>query len=322
MFSGAARSSSRRYDGENPEGWVTKPKAKINLLRNEAARIGAGHLIRAREIAAALRVNASTFSEYFGATADVEGSRPPHRHLAAIARKYGTIGVVVEIEWFFDDREEFENRVIAARRSRRRAPIHDIDVSWSTDQWEVADTNNISKELAALHIHPPPPSNDPNTFLLPASLSLASYPDEIGDLAVRIGLKAAYLVPTMSGCQPAEIPEQAGLTALQSLNLWGTLVSNVSPLAGLSALQSLNLWGTLGSNVSPLAGLTALRSLNLAGTWVRDVWPLAGLTALQNLDLTNTQVSDVSPLAHVRNLKADVEPPPRLRRRGKTAARG
>jgi hypothetical protein len=192
-------------------GLVTKPKAKIDLLRAEAARIGCDRLIKAGQIAAALNIKPNTFSEWFGSNADANGSQPPRTHLAAIVRTYGAVGVCLEIEWFFDDLAIFRDLLVAARSDRKAAPIHDIDPSRSTDQWEVADANNISKELAALYIHPPPPSNDPNTFLVPVSLSLARYPDEIEDLPVQIGLKAAYLVPTMKGCQPAEIPEHEHL---------------------------------------------------------------------------------------------------------------
>lgn len=189
-----------------PPGWVTKPKAKIDLLCTEAALLGCDRLTKAGDIAAALGIAASTFSQWFGANADTNGSRPPRTHLAAIVRGYRGIGVFIEVEWFFGDLGEFSDRLLAARGSRRATPIHEIDPSPSTDQWEVADANNISMELAALYIHPPPPSNDPNTFLLSVSLSLARYPDEIEDLSVQVGLKAAYLVPVTEGCQPSEIP--------------------------------------------------------------------------------------------------------------------
>jgi hypothetical protein len=192
-------------------GIVARPKEKIKLLCGEAVLLGRERLTKAGEVAAALGISAGTFSEWFGQNADTHGSRPPRKHLATIVRKYGEIGVGIEIDWFFEDLEEFNNRLIAARGKQSATPIHDIEPSPSTDDWEVADANNISKELAALYIHPPPPSNDPNSFLLPVSLSLARYPDEIGELSVRIGLKAAYLVPTMKGCQPAEIPDHEHL---------------------------------------------------------------------------------------------------------------
>ncbi|HEY1933870.1 MAG TPA: hypothetical protein VGG99_17790 [Acetobacteraceae bacterium] len=192
-------------------GLVSRPKEKIKLLCSEAVLLGRDQLTNAGAIAAALDIAAGTFSAWFGDSADTHGSRPPRKHLAAMVRKYNEIGVCIEIEWFFEDLDAFTSRMVAARDNRKAAPIHDIDPSRSTDQWEVADANNISKELAALYIHPPPPSNDPNSFLLPVSLSLAHYPDEIEDLSVRIGLKTAYLVPTMKGCQPAETPDHEHL---------------------------------------------------------------------------------------------------------------
>ena len=51
----------------------------------------------------------------------------------------------------------------------------------------------------------------------------------------------------------------------------------MAPLAGLTALQSLDLGGTKVSNVSPLAHLTALQSLKLAYAEVSDVSPLIHL---------------------------------------------
>jgi hypothetical protein len=95
-----------------------------------------------------------------------------------------------------------------------------------------------------------------------------------------------------------EVPQEAaGLTALQSLNLMRTRVSDLAPLASLTALQSLNLMGTQVSDLAPLAGLTALQSLNLMRTRVSDLAPLASLTALQSLLLDQIQASDLAPLA-------------------------
>ena len=73
----------------------------------------------------------------------------------------------------------------------------------------------------------------------------------------------------------------AGLTALQSLRLQGTQVSDLTPLAGLAALQSLDLDSTQASDLTPLAGLTALQSLNLYSTQVSDLAPLNVLASLK-----------------------------------------
>jgi len=93
------------------------------------------------------------------------------------------------------------------------------------------------------------------------------------------------------------------LTALESLDLIGTQVSDLAPLQGLTALQSLVLSYTQVSDITPLQGSTALRSLDLAGTQVSDITPLQGLTALQSLDLRNTQVSDITPLKGLTGLR-------------------
>lgn len=191
----------------SPLSLVTRPKAKIDLLRAEVALRGSGRLTKAGEIAAALGIKPSTFSEWFGAYADAHGSRPPRTHLATIANIFGEYGVCIETEWFFEELEAFAQRLIATRSNRQTAAPVDVEFATSSHRWEIADGHNVRRELAALSIHLPPPTNSPNTFRLPVTLSIGCYPDEIGDLPVQIGLKAAYLVPIMKGCQPAEIPE-------------------------------------------------------------------------------------------------------------------
>ncbi len=107
----------------------------------------------------------------------------------------------------------------------------------------------------------------------------------------------------LNDTQVSDVTPLAGLTALQTLWLTGTQVSDVTPLAGLTALQTLGLDHTRVSDVTPLAGLTALQTLGLTGTQVSDVTPLAALTALRTLWLNRTQVSDVTPLRHIKNLQ-------------------
>jgi Leucine-rich repeat (LRR) protein len=53
-------------------------------------------------------------------------------------------------------------------------------------------------------------------------------------------------------------------------------------------LRSLNLWGTAISDLTPLQGLNALEALSLGGTAVSDLAPLRGLAALQRLYLDET----------------------------------
>lgn len=94
------------------------------------------------------------------------------------------------------------------------------------------------------------------------------------------------------------------LTGLESLNLWGSQVSDLTPLRGLTVLKSLNLSGTQVRDLTPLRGLAVLKSLNLNGTQVRDLTPLRDLTALRSLDLGATQVCDLTPLSGLTVLKS------------------
>ena len=82
----------------------------------------------------------------------------------------------------------------------------------AAEQWQVTDAENIGLGLAALYLHLPPASNDPNSFLLQVSLSLAQRPDEIEGISLRLGLKAAQIVPSWTHCQPVELPDQDHVT--------------------------------------------------------------------------------------------------------------
>ena len=98
----------------------------------------------------------------------------------------------------------------------------------------------------------------------------------------------------------------ARLTSLQSLDLRGCELSDISPLAGLTSLQSLNLnYCNQLSDISPLAGLTSLRELILSECpQLSDLTPLARLTSLQELDLTCCWgfSGDLTPLAGLTSL--------------------
>ncbi|GEM_PF-5913174 len=80
-------------------------------------------------------------------------------------------------------------------------------VPLAAEQWQVTDAENIGLGLAALYLHLPPASNDPDSFLLQVSLSLAQSPDEIEGISLRLGLKAAQIVPAWTRCQPVELME-------------------------------------------------------------------------------------------------------------------
>ncbi|MCP4590384.1 MAG: hypothetical protein GY842_06555 [bacterium] len=117
--------------------------------------------------------------------------------------------------------------------------------------------------------------------------------------ADRTGLQTLDL----RGTQIKDVSPLAKLTGLQSLDLSGTPITDVSPLATLAGLQHLDLRRTEITDVSPLANLTGLRHLELGRTQITDASPLADLTGLQYLQLGGTQITDVSPLANLTGLQ-------------------
>ncbi len=193
--------------------YVSRPNAKINCLFDELQGVGS-EVRNLTTLAQVLDIEPNTLSGYFGGgTAQAEGSMVPRKHLVALVNRCRRDGVAVELAWFEEDAEQFRQRLTDARgRAAPVLPVHDVAPTVSTDQWIVSDANNISMGMAAMYLHPPAPGNDPNTFLLQASLSLAHYKDEIEDLPVRIGLKTAYLTPVYTGCQPSEQPAVEHLT--------------------------------------------------------------------------------------------------------------
>ncbi|MDE0043118.1 MAG: hypothetical protein OXT74_13860, partial [Candidatus Poribacteria bacterium] len=84
--------------------------------------------------------------------------------------------------------------------------------------------------------------------------------------------------------------------------VWGSSVSDLSPLAGLTKLTGLYLGGSSASDLSPLAGLTNLEHLFLDANGVSDLSPLAGLTNLARLAFNGNSISDLSALRDLTNL--------------------
>ena len=89
----------------------------------------------------------------------------------------------------------------------------------------------------------------------------------------------------------------SGMTKLETLDLAGNRIGDISSLAGLSKLRGLNLWhNELLSDISPLSALTELTWLTLGHTRVADISPLAGLSKLRQLHLPHNLIADISPL--------------------------
>jgi internalin A len=123
---------------------------------------------------------------------------------------------------------------------------------------------------------------------------------------------------------PIDISPLAGMTKLESLQLGGLVIddlsivanmpnlkyltvfggkrlTDISPLAGETNLEALTLRGNLISDITPLAGLTKLRYLDLQDNAVTDVTSLTGLTALNRLFLANNPITDYSPVREIRS---------------------
>ncbi len=102
---------------------------------------------------------------------------------------------------------------------------------------------------------------------------------------------------------PVDITPLAGLTKLQSLQMGGVVIGDLSALSGMKDLMSLSVFnGGQPLDLSPLAGLTNLQALTLRNNRITDVSPLSGLTHLIYLDLEGNQIADVSPLAGLTGL--------------------
>jgi hypothetical protein len=119
---------------------------------------------------------------------------------------------------------------------------------------------------------------------------------------LAIGLGFGF--PTLNRSWLQNIEPITHFTKLRSLNLAGTVVSDLAPLSALRTLTSLNIADTNVHDLGPLGGLTALTSLNLDRTLVKDLKPLSRLTSLQELSLTGYGSFDLSPVQDLPNLKA------------------
>lgn len=95
-----------------------------------------------------------------------------------------------------------------------------------------------------------------------------------------------------------ELPRSvAKCSYLKSLNILGTLISDLAPLSEVTALSRLNCSGTRIRDLSPLSQLLSLIDLRCGETFVTDLAPLANLSALTILDCSYTRISDLAPLS-------------------------
>jgi len=103
---------------------------------------------------------------------------------------------------------------------------------------------------------------------------------------------------------PIDLSVIATLKNLESLQMAGVVIDDLSPLVKLDHLKSLTLFnGDRPLDLSPIAGLINLQSLTLRNNRITDLSPLSGLVNLRYLDLEGNQITDVSPLAGLTGLE-------------------
>jgi internalin A len=94
------------------------------------------------------------------------------------------------------------------------------------------------------------------------------------------------------------------LTNLQSLNLGGVRITEISLFRNLSQLQSLNLSKTTFSDLKELRNLTQLQILDLSYSMVTSLVGIQKLTKLESLNLSNSGVTGLKEITNLTNLKS------------------
>jgi len=86
------------------------------------------------------------------------------------------------------------------------------------------------------------------------------------------------------------------LVSLQTLDLTGNTLDDLTPLSGLRLLHALLIPSSGLTSLEGVDGLANLTFLDLHDNEISDVGPLAGLAGLDFLDLTGNRIDDVGPL--------------------------
>lgn len=107
-------------------------------------------------------------------------------------------------------------------------------------------------------------------------------------------------------CGISDISEIVYFTNLETLDLKGNRITDLTPLGSLTKLKKLDISKNFtllsgdrekGLNLAPLKSLVLLEELNASGNMITDISPLAGLACLKVLDVQNNRLTDISPLA-------------------------
>ena len=145
--------------------------------------------------------------------------------------------------------------------------------------------------------------NLPNLHSLDVSMNCDCSTNFVTDISPLSGLTNLVTLDLSYNLDITKLGSVTGLTNVQSLNLAGNGITDITPWTGLTNLVSLDLSSNNISDVSSLANLTKLQNLNLRYNSISDISPLSTLTALQSLDVSYNSVSNTSPLTGLATLR-------------------
>lgn len=167
----------------------------------------------------------------------------------------------------------------------------------------IADAEVLANlgEIVVPHLNPKQQSNARQTVACIRALRLIGGPKAKAMLKIFIPGKAKSVLVELFGAA-ADLEIKLKLP-LNSLDLSGTSISDLTPLAASSSLHRLNLSNTRVENVAPLSRLRGLQYIDLTYTEVSDLSPLSGLSNLRALDLLGNWI-DLRSLNGLRGLRS------------------
>ncbi len=89
---------------------------------------------------------------------------------------------------------------------------------------------------------------------------------------------------------------------IESLEITGTDLNDLSPLSELTSLKALRLNENRISDISPLMNLTLISELDLSKNEINDINALKEMKLLTILKLNDNKISDISPLENLNSL--------------------
>ena len=107
----------------------------------------------------------------------------------------------------------------------------------------------------------------------------------------------------LSGHNISKITELIGMS-LESLDLEGNQIRDISPLVNAKKLESLSLAQNPElKEIDSISSLTNLKYLSLSENRIEDISAISKLTALESLNLSRNRISNIAPLSNLTKLE-------------------